>query len=97
MGISGIAWSPSGEQIAIRQGDQLQIVNISYGVPTPAGVDMTIQKENIVLQGSSSAGFAWSPDGKFIAYDTDWQESSRIWILEQSTNIHVPLVSRFGD
>jgi len=93
VGISGIAWAPNGELIAVRQGDQLQIVNIRSG-EVPAVLDLTIQKENIVLQGSSFGGLSWSPDGRFIAYETDWQENSRLWILEQSTSVNTPLVSR---
>lgn len=80
IGISGIAWAPNGEQIAVRQGGQLQIVNIRFG--SPAALDFKIQKENIALQGFSFAGLSWSPDGKFIAYESGWQENSRVWILE---------------
>jgi Tol biopolymer transport system component len=93
---TGIAWAPNGEQIAIRQGDQIQIVNVRPGA-VPATLDMIVQKENLALQGDSFAGISWSPDGKFIAYESGWQEDSRVWILEHSTNVNSLLVSQSGN
>ena len=94
-GIAEIAWSPSGNQMAVRFWDELQIVNLS-SLASP-DIDVTIQKESITLQGSSFKGLSWSPDEKYIAYETNWEPSSRIWILEPSTNVQIPLTSRYGD
>jgi Tol biopolymer transport system component len=94
-GISTIAWSPSGNQIAVRFWDELQIVNLSSIVSS--GTDVTIQKENLTLQGSSPNGLSWSPDEQYIAYETNWEPYSQIWILELGTNVQVPLVSRSDD
>jgi Tol biopolymer transport system component len=94
-GISTIAWSPSGSQIAVRFWDELQIVN--YVSVASSGTDVTIQKDNLTLQGSSPKGLSWSPDEQYVAYETNWEPYSQIWILEPSTNVQIPLVSRYGD
>ena len=95
VGILGIAWSPSGNQIAARQGDELQIVDLGSGVTLKS--DETVQIQSMYLHGSSFEGLSWSPDEQFIAYETNWEPYSRIWILEPSSNVQIPLVSRFGD
>ncbi len=99
-GISTIAWSPSGNQIAVRFWDALQIVNLSSIVSSDT--DVTIQKDNLTLQGSSPQrsspkGLSWSPDEQYIAYETNLEPYSQIWILEPSTNVQIPLTSRYGD
>jgi len=85
IGISGIAWSPEGNQLAVAQGDQLQILNFR----SVAGLepDVTIQKSNIPLKGFPDIGIAWSPDEKFVAYDTGFLEDSHIWILNLGDNV----------
>jgi Tol biopolymer transport system component len=95
IGILGIAWSPSGNKIIARQGDELQVVSLGEGVVLES--EETAQIQSISLRGSSFEGVSWSPDEKFIVYETHWEPYSRIWILELSNNIQAPLASRYAD
>jgi len=89
IGFGGIGWSPSGDQIAIRLGDELEILN-----PQPDAIPSSltiIEPQSISLHGSSFGGLSWSPDGEMIAYESDWQEGSRIWLLQLDGLTNVPL------
>jgi Tol biopolymer transport system component len=93
-GIAEISWSPSGNQIAVRFWDELQILSLRSVVSS--NQDVTIQNEGITLSGSSFKGVSWSPDEEFIAYETNYEPYSQIWIVELSNKIQFPLVARDG-
>lgn len=88
-GFGGIAWSPSGSQIALRLGDELAIVE----PPSEAdNLSITIvEPQMISLHDYSFGGLSWSPDEKIIAYETSWQEGSQIWLLQIETLENTPL------
>ena len=89
LGFSGIEWSPSSNQIALRFLDQIAIVE------PPSGADdlslTIVEPQMISLHGDSFNGLAWSPDEKMIAYETSWQEGSQIWLLQIETLENIPL------
>jgi Tol biopolymer transport system component len=89
LGISGLAWSPIGNRIAVRMGEQLAILTLRQKASSSAyTVD---EQQDIALHGLSFNGLSWSPDGRAVAYETSWQDGSRIWLTEQDGSVQSAL------
>lgn len=92
IGMGGFAWSPNGDRIAVRLYDQLAILSFR---PRAAFSAYSVEKQqDIALYGPSFSGLSWSPDGKMLAYETSWQDNSRIWLTAQDGSTQIALYTR---
>jgi TolB protein len=51
----------------------------------------------VTFQGGYNTSPAWSPDGRWIAYETRLEGQIDIWLVDPAGDVYVPLVSHRRD
>jgi Tol biopolymer transport system component len=80
-------WSPDGKTLAFmrQSGDKFQIetINTGGGGQNPVTKESVSAISNTVLPYNSiqTSDYSWSPDGQKIAYISDRNDQSNIWII----------------
>jgi tricorn protease len=80
-----IAWSPDNQWIAYTSVDPVSFRNINV-IPAAGG---TPQPITFLANGQTGSRIAWSPDGKFILFDTA-QRSEQVQLARVDLLPHVP-------
>lgn len=79
-----VAWASNSKKIAVRSDQFLYILDLELS-ETQSKYTVVNQKK-LIINARTFGDLSWSPDSKYLAYETSYDLDSVIWLVDLDTN-----------